>query len=54
MASIKTLITNEDAQGLAEYALLAGLIALVTIGAVTLLGNSAKSIINNIATQLNK
>jgi pilus assembly protein Flp/PilA len=54
MVSLKTLAANEDAQGLAEYALLAGLIALVVIGAVTLLGKSAESIINNIATQLNK
>jgi pilus assembly protein Flp/PilA len=54
MVSLKTLITNEDAQGLAEYALLAGLIAVVTVAAVTLIGSSAKSIFNNIATQLNK
>jgi pilus assembly protein Flp/PilA len=42
--------TDEGAQGMAEYALLAGLIALVVIAAVTLLGTNVKTTLNNLAT----
>ncbi len=54
MVGLKTLLANEDAQALEEYALLTGLIAVVVIGAVTLLGKDAESILNNIATGLKK
>ncbi len=35
---------------MAEYALLAGLIALVVIAAVTLLGTNVRTTLNNLAT----
>jgi len=40
---------NEDGQGLAEYALILALIAIVAVGAVTLLGGNITSILNSIA-----
>ncbi len=43
---------NESGQDLAEYALLIGLIALVVIGAVTLLGTQLVAAYNNIAGTL--
>ena len=49
---IKRLAQDETAQGMAEYALLAGLIAVVAIAAVTLLGTNIKTTLNNIATAI--
>jgi pilus assembly protein Flp/PilA len=49
---IKRLARDEAAQGMAEYALLAGLIAVVAIAAITLLGNNIKTTMNNIATSI--
>jgi len=49
---IKRLAHDEAAQGMAEYALLAGLIAVVAIAAVTLLGTNIKTTLNNIATAI--
>jgi pilus assembly protein Flp/PilA len=54
MVSFKTLLANEDAQSIVEYALLAGLIALVAVAAVTVLGEGTKTIFNNIAAPLSK
>lgn len=51
---IKKLTADESGQTLGEYAILAGLVGIVVIVAVTLLGSSSRSIINNIATQLAK
>lgn len=54
---MKALLTrlwrSEDGQDLAEYALLIALIALVVIGAVTLLGTNIQTVFNNIANALN-
>jgi pilus assembly protein Flp/PilA len=54
---MKRLLTflnrNQDGQDLAEYALLIALIALVVIGAVTLLGTNIQAVFNNIAGALN-
>jgi pilus assembly protein Flp/PilA len=56
MGRIRKLVSrlrDEDAgQGMAEYALLAGLIAVVAIGAVTLLGGNISTTLNNIATAI--
>ena len=54
---MKALLTrmwkNEEGQDLAEYALLIALIALVVIGAVTLLGTQIDTVFTNIANALN-
>ncbi len=49
---VKKLARDEAAQGMAEYALLAGLIAVVVIAAVTLLGTNVKTVLNDIATAI--
>ena len=48
----RRLLTEDAAQGMAEYALLAGLIAVVAIGAVTLLGSNVTTSLNSIATSI--
>lgn len=56
MGRITNLITRlgreDSGQGMAEYALLAGLIAVVAIGAVTLLGGNISATLNSIATAI--
>jgi Flp pilus assembly pilin Flp len=46
------LFHDDTAQGMAEYALLAGLIAVVAIAAVQLLGVNISTTLNNIATAI--
>jgi pilus assembly protein Flp/PilA len=48
----RRLGTDEHAQGMAEYALLAGLVALVALAAITLLGTNIQSTLNNLATTI--
>lgn len=43
---------NQEAQTLAEYALILGLIAVVAVGAVTLMGTNVTAVINRIAAAL--
>ena len=43
---------GEKGQDLAEYALLIGLIALIVVGAVTLLGTGINNVFSNIATEV--
>ena len=50
MFQFPVIFKNEKAQGLAEYALILALIALVVIGAVILLGTNVSTIMNKAAT----
>lgn len=43
---------REDGQDLAEYAILIGLIALVVIGAVTLVGGAVSNLFDRITAQV--
>ncbi len=43
------LATREKGQDLSEYAMLIGLIALVVVGAVTILGGNLNTVFTNIA-----
>jgi len=52
LALMKKLVSEEEGQGLVEYALIIGLIALVVIGALTLTGSNISSLFNSIATRL--
>jgi len=45
-------LREEKGQTLAEYALILGLIAVVTITAVTLLGNHVSSLMNTVANSI--
>ncbi len=46
------MLRSQKGQGLAEYALILALIALVVIAAVVLLGGNINSIMNNVATSI--
>lgn len=48
----KRLRHQEAAQGMAEYALLVGLIAVVAVSAITLLGTRIKTTLNTVATSI--
>ncbi len=43
---------DEKGQGLAEYALILGLIALIAIGAVMFLGQSMNTMFSNLGTSI--
>jgi Flp pilus assembly pilin Flp len=49
---IARLARAEAGQGMAEYALLAGLIAIVCIAAITIIGVDVSTTINNIASAI--
>jgi len=49
---IKRFIREEEGQGLVEYALIIGLIAVVAIAALTASGGSISSIFGTISTKL--
>jgi len=44
--------TDEDGQGLAEYALILALIAVLAIAAVTFLGGQINSILSNVGNKI--
>ncbi len=46
------MFRSQKGQGLAEYALILALIALVVIAAVVLLGGNINTIMNNVATSI--
>lgn len=46
-------LARESGQGLAEYALILGLVAVVAIAALLILGPAIADLINDIANQLN-
>ena len=48
MRQLRNLLTTDDGQGLAEYALILALIAIVAIVALLFLGGQISSIINEI------
>jgi pilus assembly protein Flp/PilA len=49
---IRFQLAREEGQTMAEYGLLVALIAIVVIGAVTLLGNNLNTAFNDIANKL--
>jgi Flp pilus assembly pilin Flp len=49
---LKNLLDSEEGQDLIEYALLVGLIVIITIVAITSAGQSVQRIFQNISTQL--
>lgn len=51
---MRNLWNDESGQTLAEYAILAGLVALVTIGAVKLMGTGMRATLQHIANELQK
>jgi pilus assembly protein Flp/PilA len=52
MELIKRFVREEEGQGLVEYALIIGLIAIVAIAALSLAGSQVSTIFGNITTEL--
>ena len=50
---VNFLQTKEEGQGLAEYALILVLVAIVCVAALLFLGGSINNVLNNVATNLN-
>jgi pilus assembly protein Flp/PilA len=50
--AIKRTCINEDGQGLTEYALILGLIALIAIAALTLLGGAVTNALSTVANSV--
>ncbi len=53
MKKVKGFVSNEEGQGLVEYALLLALIAIIVIVALTLLGKKVNNVYQNIGDSLN-
>jgi pilus assembly protein Flp/PilA len=51
-ALIAQVLDDEDGQGLTEYALILGLIAVVAIAALTFLGGSVTSMLSTVASSM--
>lgn len=49
---VRSLVKDEEAATMVEYALMLGLIAVVCIAAVTLIGTNANTIFTNIKNNL--
>ena len=49
---VNFLKTDEEGQGLAEYALILVLIAIVCVAALVLLGENVSNVLQNVATNL--
>jgi pilus assembly protein Flp/PilA len=52
MQRLRNLLTTDDGQGLAEYALILALIAIVAIIALLFLGGQISSIINDVGNSI--
>ncbi|MDB5028806.1 MAG: Flp/Fap pilin component [Candidatus Eremiobacteraeota bacterium] len=50
--SIKSILADESGQGLAEYGLILGLVAVLCIVAVTFLSTNIKGVLNNVGTSI--
>jgi pilus assembly protein Flp/PilA len=49
---IAQVFDDEEGQGLTEYALILGLIAVVAIAAATFLGGSVQNVLNTVASSM--
>ncbi len=52
LATLKSMIRDDEGATMVEYGLLVALIALVALGAVKMLGTNLSSLFNNVATTL--
>ena len=54
MEMLKRVWREEEGQALTEYGLILGLIAVVCVGALTLMGTNVQAMLNSIASTLKK
>jgi pilus assembly protein Flp/PilA len=52
LKTITTILADESGQGLAEYGLILGLIAVVCIAAVVALSSKIQGVLNNVGTSI--
>ena len=52
--AMKSLLTDESGQGMVEYGLIIGLIAVVLIGALTALNGGLSSVFDQVTNTLNE
>lgn len=52
LATLKSMIRDDEGATMVEYGLLVALIALVALGAVTTLGTKLSTLFSNVATSL--
>lgn len=52
MKSLKSLIRDEEGAAMVEYAILLGLIAVVSIGIITALGQTVSGVFNAVNTSV--
>lgn len=52
LEKVKNLFLEEEGQGMAEYGLILALVALVVIGALTLLGGNIANRMNDVSEKL--
>jgi pilus assembly protein Flp/PilA len=50
--AVRTVLRDDSGQGLAEYGMLLGLIAVICYAAVALLGTNISTVLNNVAQDL--
>jgi len=50
--TIAAMLSNDDGQGLVEYALIIALVSIVCLAALNALGNKANNSMSNAANQL--
>ena len=54
MAVVKTLLFDESGQGMTEYAILIGTLALGAIVTLLAIGTRLRTVFSNVQTQLNR
>jgi pilus assembly protein Flp/PilA len=52
LTSIKTILADDSGQGLAEYGLILGLVAVLCIAAVLVLSGNIKGVLSNVGTSI--
>ncbi|HEX3465234.1 MAG TPA: hypothetical protein VHS78_14395 [Candidatus Elarobacter sp.] len=52
MNAIRTIIKDESGQGLAEYGLILGLVAVLSIAAVVFLGGKIQGLLSNVGSSI--
>ena len=52
LTNLKTMLIDDEGQGLVEYALIIALVSIVAIAALSVLGKKASNTLSNAATQL--